>query len=136
MTNEMRHVSRIEGPVPEGFRFPELAEMANGNERCDHPCDVEHTQDVDGTTWCTSIVWTTDGGVGEPGLEAPMIGCQWIGSVEFLDDPISLWDNGWREQVSVILDCDADTPSEDAIRIVHGLLSDVTRSAVGMAGQA
>lgn len=136
MTNDTRHAVIVEegARIPDGFRFPALDEMKNGDERCDHPCDVEHSQFVDGTLWCTSIVWTTDGGVGTPGLELPMIGCQWIGSVEFLDECVSFWDTGWREQVSVILDCDADTPDKDAIGMVYALLEQAVRHMDTYAG--
>jgi hypothetical protein len=108
--------------VPSGYRLPALDEMAYGDLRCDHSCDVEHVQEIDGTDYATSIVWTTDGGCGE--LPAPMIGCQWIGSIERYADPASWRDPEWETVHEVMLDCDADTPDREAIEVVYNLLRD------------
>lgn len=111
------------GELPAGFVVPSVGEMANGDEVCDHSCDVEHAQEVDGRRFVTSVVWTTDGGVGTFPRET-IIGCQWIATVQEEVEAVRIFDTGWEEVVEVILDCDADAPEDIAIAEAMKALTD------------
>lgn len=111
-------------PLPDGFILPTVSEMKNGNEICDHPCDVEHEQVVDGRHFITSVIWTTDSGYGTFPRET-IIGCQWVTTIKEWHEPICCWDNGWDDVVEVILDCDADSPDDVAITESMRILADV-----------
>lgn len=127
-TAKMQTAVTMNEGVPAGFVFPSLEEMTkNGPVRCEHPCDVEHIQAVDGMDWATSILWTTDAGVG---VFDEIVGCQWVGLIEREQENPGTWDTGWGAVVEVMLDCDSDTPVEDAIAIVHQLLAETVAGNV------
>ena len=122
-----RHAQRyVEGgpdALPAGYALPPYEAMAPGDVVCDHSCDVEHVQVVDGTEYVTSIVWTTDGGIGPALGPAEAIGCQWLASVSRLSRKAS-----WREDrlfrlMELVLDCETDTDDEVARRTCHDLLA-------------
>ena len=110
--------------LPDGFVVPSVDEMAFGPEICDHSCDVEHEQVVDGRRFVTSVIWTSDGGVGTFPNES-IIGCQWLATINEWHEPIGRWYNGWEdERVAVTLDCDADAPTDVAIAEAMRVLTD------------
>lgn len=113
------------GELPEGFILPGIGEMTqDGPEMCDHPCDFEHEQEVDGRHFITSVIWTSDGGYGAFPEGTELIGCQWLGRIHEWHEPVSHWDNGWSEVVEVILDCDPDKDERTSVEVTMGLLSE------------
>ena len=114
------------GDLPGGFVLPGIDEMTqDGDEMCDHPCDFEHVQEVDGRRFVTSVIWTSDGGYGAFPKGVELVGCQWLGRVHEWHEPVCHWDNGWSEVVEVILDCDSDGNERTAAEVTMGLLSEV-----------
>ena len=117
----------VASALPDGFSLPPLDGMSCGNVVCDHSCDVEHEQTVDGRRFVTSVIWTTDAGFGTFPRDS-IIGCQWIASIKEWHEPICHWDNGWDDVIEVMLDCDAGTPTDVAIPAAMAALADVVAS--------
>lgn len=134
---EVEGGAAIADAIPAGLRIPDVSEMAYGDEACDHLCDVEHEQQLpDGSRWLVSAVWTTDGGYGMEDLPEPMVGCQWLACVSRHDDDGGTWSDRcawmfpeWVDVLTVALDCDPDTPDEEAIAAAVGALADAVAQA-------